>query len=66
MSVSVPTVGGGTTAVLGTKFVVGLANTGIGLGVAIWSAVAGAASLAAGAVTLGRGRRVSTGESLGE
>ncbi|HVL89576.1 MAG TPA: hypothetical protein VM841_05000 [Actinomycetota bacterium] len=51
---------------MGTKFVVGLANTGIGLGAAIWTAVAGAASLAAGAVTLGRGRRVSTGESLGE
>lgn len=66
MSVSVPAAGGGTTAVLGTKFAVGLATTGIGLGVAMWTAVAGAASLAAGVVTLGRGHRVSSGESLGE
>lgn len=64
MSVSVPAAGGGTTAVLGTKFVVGLANTGIGLGVAIGTGVAGMASLVAGVVTLGRGRRVSSGESL--
>lgn len=64
MSVSVPAAGGGTTAVLGTKFVVGLANTGIGLGVAIGTGIAGMASLVAGVATLGKGRRVLSGESL--
>ncbi len=64
MSHSAPAGGGGTTAVLGVKLFKGLATTGIGFGKVIWIAVAGLASILTGMITLGRGRRLSSGEPL--
>lgn len=58
--------GGGATTVLGVKAVKGLAATGLGIAKVIWSAVAGAASIASGAAMLGRGRSLSAGEPIDE
>lgn len=60
-SVSATGVGSGTTAVMGTRFVQALAVTGAGLAKTVVIAASGAAMLLAGAVTLGRGRRVTAG-----
>lgn len=56
--------GSGTTAVLGTRFVQGLAVTGIAAVKVLWLALAGLLTLIAGAVTLGRGRRLTAGAPL--
>ena len=64
MSHSAPAGGGGTTAVLGVKLLKGLATTGINFGQVLWIAVAGLASIVTGMITLGKGRRLSSGESL--
>lgn len=65
-SVSASGVGSGTTAVLGTRFVQGLAATGAGFAKAALIAASGASMLVAGAVTLGRGRRLTAGAPLND
>ncbi|MGH2830063.1 MAG: hypothetical protein ACRDJM_06225 [Actinomycetota bacterium] len=64
MSVSTPSGGAGTTLVLGTRFVQGLANTGVAAGKLVWMMAAGTAGIVAGAAMLGRGHRVPAGEVL--
>lgn len=63
-SVSASGVGSGTTAVLGTRFVQGLAVTGAGFVKAAIIAASGVSMLIAGAATLGRGRRLTAGTQV--